>query len=124
MKVPTTLPEIPELITSKRDAIAALCREYSVARLEVFGSVMTDEFDPDRSDVDFIVTFLPFSGLSRWLDSLLGLERGLAGLFHRDVDVIDARAHGFENRNFARAAERTRSVIFDRHEPEVRSSAA
>jgi len=64
MKLPTTLPEIPELIASKWDAIAALCREYGVARLEVFGSVMTDEFDPERSGVDFVVRFAPTRGLS------------------------------------------------------------
>ena len=124
MKLPTTLPEIPELITSKREEIAALCREFGVARLEVFGSVMTDEFNPQTSDIDFIVTFTPFTGLSRWIDSLFGLEERLAELFQRDVDVIDARARGFQNRYFAMAAERTRSVIFDGHQPEVRSSAA
>ncbi len=73
MKLPTTLPEIPELITSKREQIAALCREYGVAKLEVFGSVMTDEFDPERSDVDFVVRFTPTRGLSDWLDRRHGL---------------------------------------------------
>ena len=124
MKLPTTLPEIPELIASKRDEIAALCREYGVAKLEVFGSAMTDEFDPDRSDIDFIVSFVPAKGLTRWLDSLFGLEKALADLFCRDVDVIDARARGFENRYFAMAAERTRRAIFDGHQSEIESPAA
>jgi Nucleotidyltransferase domain len=47
-------------IKEKRDALAALCRRYGVARLEVFGSAARDaEFDASRSDVDFLVTFTP-----------------------------------------------------------------
>jgi predicted nucleotidyltransferase len=34
------------IIAEHLNAIRALCREYGVARLEVFGSVCTDEFDP------------------------------------------------------------------------------
>ena len=47
-------------ILHKCEAIAALCREYSVARLEVFGSAARgSDFDPARSDADFLVTFTP-----------------------------------------------------------------
>lgn len=102
--------EISALVAGKRDEIAALCREYSVAKLGVFGSKMTDEFDFERSDIDFIVTLVPESGLTR--------------LFKRNVDVIDARARGFENRHVAKTVDRTRSVVFDGHQSEVRSSAA
>ena len=45
------------LIEQHLDAIRALCREYGVARLEVFGSAATGAFDPDRSAVDFIVEY-------------------------------------------------------------------
>ena len=45
------------LVEQHLEAIRALCREYGVARLEVFGSAATEEFDPDRSDVDFIVEY-------------------------------------------------------------------
>ncbi len=45
-------------IDNKRDALAAICRRYGVARLEVFGSaVRGTDFDADRSDADFLVTF-------------------------------------------------------------------
>lgn len=43
------------LIEQHKEAIRALCREFGVKRLELFGSAATDEFDPDRSDVDFLV---------------------------------------------------------------------
>ncbi len=37
--------------------IPALCRRYGVARLELFGSALTDAFDSQRSDLDFLVAF-------------------------------------------------------------------
>ena len=47
------------LITNNLDAIRALCREYGIVRLEVFGSVVTEDFDPARSDVDVIIEYPP-----------------------------------------------------------------
>ena len=124
MSLPRVLPDIPELVASRRDAIAALCREYGVAKLEVFGSVMTDEFDPETSDIDFIVTFHPIKGLNAWVDHFFGLERRLAELFERDVDLIEADARGFGNPYFARFSQMTRRVIVDVHQDDVRSPAA
>ncbi|MGE3798660.1 MAG: nucleotidyltransferase domain-containing protein, partial [Thermomicrobiales bacterium] len=37
------------------DEIIRLCEEYGVARLEIFGSAVSGEFDPERSDVDFLI---------------------------------------------------------------------
>lgn len=41
------------------EAIRHACERYGVARLRVFGSVLTDRFDSNTSDVDFLVTFQP-----------------------------------------------------------------
>jgi len=40
-----------DLIEKHRAEIEALCREFGVSRLELFGSAATDEFDPDTSDI-------------------------------------------------------------------------
>ena len=40
-----------------RHAVGELCRKYSVRRLVLFGSAVTDRFDTSRSDVDFLVEF-------------------------------------------------------------------
>ena len=112
MKVPTTLSEIPELVASKRDEIAALCQEYGVAKLEVFGSVMTDEFDPDRSDIDFIVEYRVEAPSRRSLTLHFQFRDRLAALLGREVDLIEEPTFGFRNRYFAKAVERTRSILF------------
>ena len=46
-----------DFIHAKREEIADLCRKHHVRRLSVFGSAARDDFDPDSSDVDVLVTF-------------------------------------------------------------------
>ena len=45
-----------KLIEMNIDKIIALCKKYKVAKLWVFGSILTPRFD-DESDVDLLVDF-------------------------------------------------------------------
>ncbi len=45
------------LIEQHRDAIRALCQQYGVRRLDLFGSAATGCVDPATSDLDFVATF-------------------------------------------------------------------
>jgi predicted nucleotidyltransferase len=47
------------LFDEKLEPLRELCRTYAVERLEVFGSAADSSFDPQRSDLDFLVTFAP-----------------------------------------------------------------
>lgn len=73
-----------------REAIAQLCSRYGVRRLVVFGSVLTDRFDPANSDVDLIVEF--GDEVASGFDSYFGLKEGLEELFGRPVDLVMPRA--------------------------------
>ncbi len=75
-------------IAHHREAILALCREYGVARLELFGSASTDAFDPERSDVDFLVEYPPEYEFGPWLSRFQEFEQALAGVLGRDVDLV------------------------------------
>lgn len=72
-----------------RSAIADLCRRHGVTRLGVFGSALTDRFDPQRSDIDVVVDFLPDA--ERTFRALFTLRGDLEALFGRPVDVVEAR---------------------------------
>jgi len=48
-------PELP--IQIDREKIAQFCRARGIRRLSVFGSVLRDDFDPARSDVDVLAEF-------------------------------------------------------------------
>ncbi|MGI8483867.1 MAG: nucleotidyltransferase family protein [Thermomicrobiales bacterium] len=99
------------LIEQHREAILALCRKYGVARLEIFGSAATDAFDPDRSDVDFLVEYPPDYDYGPWLSRFQELEQALAKMLGRDVDLVMTSA--LRNRWFNREAARTRTVVYD-----------
>ena len=45
--------------TLNRDRWATFCRDRGIVRLSVFGSVLRDDFDPARSDIDVLVDFKP-----------------------------------------------------------------
>lgn len=47
------------LIQSKRAEVAELCEKYGVERLDLFESASSvdNAFDPDASDLDFVVSF-------------------------------------------------------------------
>jgi predicted nucleotidyltransferase len=42
-----------------RDRVARFCRDRGIVRLSVFGSVLRDDFDPARSDIDVLADFKP-----------------------------------------------------------------
>lgn len=74
-----------------RDALAAICRRHGVARLEVFGSAARgNDFDPMRSDADFLVTFEP--AVRNGLGVLVELRDALEKLLGRPVDLVEREA--------------------------------
>lgn len=97
-----------ELILGNLDQITALCREYLVAQLDVFGSATTGAFDPETSDIDFLVTYLPESkpSIGRFLD----LEAAFSELLGKKIDLIDDRE--FENPYFRQSVRLSRVNIF------------
>jgi predicted nucleotidyltransferase len=46
------------LIEKNRVAIENLCRMHEVRRLEFFGSILRDDFNDDRSDVDALLNLV------------------------------------------------------------------
>jgi len=76
-----------DLITDNLPAIAALCEKHGVRKLEVFGSATNrDRFDPETSDVDFVIDFLDYGpGIS---DRFFRFAEDVEGLLGRSVDFI------------------------------------
>jgi predicted nucleotidyltransferase len=86
-------------ITNNLAALADICRRYGVARLEVFGSAARDDFDPARSDADFLVTFQP--AVRNDIGALDDLKGALEELLGRPVDLVE-RETIETSRNFIR----------------------
>jgi predicted nucleotidyltransferase len=99
------------LVVRHLEAIRALSRAYGIDRLELFGSAATDAFDPERSDVDFLVGYPPGYDFGPWLARHQDLEADLAALLGRDVDLVMMSA--LRKDGFRREADRTRTVVYD-----------
>jgi len=61
-----SVAELPIQIDTRQ--VAAFCKDRGIRRMSLFGSVLRDDFDPTRSDVDILAEFHP-EALSR-----LGLD--------------------------------------------------
>lgn len=79
---------LPPLVEEKLEDVRRLCEQYGVRKLTIFGSAVDGTFDPERSDLDFVVD-IPNDGDS--------MERGhryrrfwdaLEELFSRRVDLV------------------------------------
>jgi predicted nucleotidyltransferase len=76
------------LVNDNLDAIAALCREYGVLRLELFGSAATGEFDPEHSDIDFIVEYPDDYDFGLWLTRYFEFRKRLEDVLGFPVDLV------------------------------------
>lgn len=72
------------------EAIARVCEKYGVSELAVFGSVLRPDFDPARSDVDFLVRFIG-NEAGPWASKFMDMGAELRPLLGREVDVVDWR---------------------------------
>jgi predicted nucleotidyltransferase len=96
-------------LAERRAEIAALCRQFHVRRLEVFGSAARGgDFDPSRSDVDLLVTYLPDHTPN--FGKHLELRDALAKLSGRPVDLVMAGA--VENPFIRAGIERSRQALY------------
>jgi predicted nucleotidyltransferase len=75
------------LIEPYRQQIAELCQRFSVRRLELFGSALPDDFDPVRSDLDFLVEFDSETDVNLF-EAYFDLRQALAKLLKRPVDLV------------------------------------
>lgn len=76
-----SIAELP--IQIDREKVADFCRARGIRKLSLFGSVLRDDFDPRRSDVDVLVDFEPgalngvglrYFGYGEELAEILGLK--------------------------------------------------
>ena len=92
------------LIEQQKTSIADLCRRHEVRRLDLFGSAVRGDFQPERSDLDFIVQFTRtgYAGYADALERLLG----------RKVDLLTERM--IRNPYFRASVEATRQIAYEK----------
>lgn len=99
---------IPDLVQPHLDELRHLCARFGVSRLELFGSATTRDFDPSKSDLDFLVEFEARDG--GHFDAYFGLLEALEGLFERPIDLVMIRA--VSNPYFFEGIEDSRTLLY------------
>lgn len=88
-----------KLIEMNLDKIIALCKKYKVAKLWVFGSILTPCFN-DNSDIDFLVDFDENNiELLDYADNYFNFIHEIESVMGRKVDMVVNKS--IKNRFFA-----------------------
>lgn len=71
------------------EKIVEFCQRWKIIELALFGSVLRDDFQPENSDIDVLVSFAQDA---HWtLFDLVDIEEDLQNIFQRKVDVVSRR---------------------------------
>ena len=97
-------------VEERADDLKRLCLIYGVRRLDLFGSAATGLYDPNESDLDFLVEFQP-AALNAYADAYFGLLEALGRLFGRRVDLVVESA--VKNPYFLQSVEQTRTPVYE-----------
>ena len=94
----------PRAVLDDADAVGTLCRRHGIARLHVFGSILTPRFGP-ASDVDLLYERDRPFGYDEYCDAVDDLRR----LLRRGIDlvnraVVDKSANPFRRREILGSA--------------------
>jgi uncharacterized protein len=98
-------------IARHREELQALCRRNRVRRLELFGSAARGDFDPKRSDVDFLVEFDRDSAEALSLKAYFDFKESLEALLGRSVDLVEPRE--LRNPYLKASIEQSREPVFE-----------
>ena len=104
------------VLEKNKGKLAEVCRCFAVRRLEVFGSAVREDFDPAKSDFDFIVSFAdktPGTYADRYFDFAAAIEK----LLGRRIDLLTERS--IRNPYFRREVEAARQIVYDERSQEA-----
>lgn len=98
------------IVEEHREEIIALCKENQIKGLWLFGSAATGEWDPERSDLDFLFDIGEYDDTAgrRWM----ALNWGLEQIFGDNFDLVSRPA--IRRPEFREAVDRTAIPIYER----------
>jgi len=98
-----------DLIEKNRSDLERICKQYGVERLELFGSAASGEFNPEKSDLDFLVRISPCTPGDHY-ERYFGLKETLEKLFGLNVDLVESGA--MRNPVFIRHVNENRQLVY------------
>ncbi len=100
------------IVKEKIPQLVELCKKYRVVRMYLFGSAARDyDFDPDRSDFDFLVAFDPgLEPIDRG-ENYIDLMFALDDLFGREVDLMSEQQ--LQNPYLIKSIDEDKKLIYE-----------
>lgn len=102
---------LPPVVAERLSQVRALCEKYGVKSLSIFGSAVKGTFDPAKSDLDFVVEFLPDTPVGGLRGPYFSLLDELHELFGRNIDLVERKA--IENPYFIQVLALTQQPIYE-----------
>ena len=100
---------MPPIVNAKRIEVEQACRRFGVARLDIFGSAVTENFDSVTSDLDFVVSFTE-PARAKAFDNYFALQEALEAIFSHPVDLVTAAS--VRNPYLLREIEAQRQLVY------------
>ena len=98
------------LVEQNSNTLKNLCKHYNVRKLELFGSALEPvQFDNEKSDLDFLIEFLPMTPTEH-SQAYFGLLEALQDLFNHPIDLVEIKA--IRNPYFIESINRNRKEIY------------
>jgi predicted nucleotidyltransferase len=98
------------LIKENYQGFVDLCKQHKVSKIYAFGSSITENFDPTKSDIDLVVE-LNISDPVEYGERLLSLWDDLEEFFNRRVDLLTDDS--IKNPYLRKSIETTKKLIYD-----------
>jgi predicted nucleotidyltransferase len=96
------------IVSEHLKELRALCAEFDVQRMYIFGSAASGTFT-EASDLDFLIAFKDIP-VDRYTDNYFDLHQRLESLFSRKVDLLTEPA--IKNPYFAKSVNDTKQLLY------------
>ena len=100
---------INDLIGNKDDFVT-MCKNHHVKQIYAFGSSVSDNFDPDKSDIDLLVEIDEPNPIEKG-EKILSLWDELEAFFKRKVDLL--ANPNIRNPYLRQSIENSKVLIYD-----------
>ena len=100
---------INDLIGNRNDFVA-LCKDHQVKQIYAFGSSVSDNFDPEKSDIDLLVEIDEPDPIKKG-EKILSLWDKLETFFKRKVDLL--ANPNIRNPYLRQSVENSKVLIYD-----------
>jgi len=97
-------------ISNRLNDFTSLCDSHNVKYLYVFGSSLTERFDEENSDIDFLVEIDADDPIDRG-EKLMSLWDNFEGFFNRKVDLLTNNS--IRNPFLQKSIDSTKVLIYD-----------